>query len=194
MLLEHRQRECPLLRYTCMSNYRRSHIAGGTFFFTVNLADRSQTLLTSHIDVLERAFSDAKRILPFRIDAIVVLPEHLHCIWTLPPGDSDYSARWGVIKANFSRRLDSREKTPTSRATRRERTIWQRRFWEHGIRDEADRAAHLDYIHYNPVKHGYASSAAEWPYSSFHRFVQAGLYSAGWAAADSELPGNRGER
>ena len=176
-----------------MSDYRRLRIAGGRYFFTVNVADRASALLTSHIRELKTSFADTRRILPFRIDAIVILPEHLHCIWTLPPDDADSSARWQLIKGNFSRHVAAQETRSRSRARRRERGVWQRRFWEHAIRHEASYAAHLDYIHYNAVKHGYATAPGEWPYSSFGRFVQAGLYPRDWAACPA-LSGNMGER
>lgn len=107
---------------------------------------------------------------PFRIDAWVLLPEHLHCIWTLPEGDMNFSKRWGLIKANFSRELKGQRTTP----------VWQNRFWEHLIRDDRDLQTHLDYIHYNPVKHGLVESPKDWPYSTFHRYVQEGFYPLNW--------------
>jgi putative transposase len=176
-----------------MPNYKRIRLTGGTYFFRVNLHDRSKRLLTSHIEGLKRSFAETKRVLAFRIDAIVVLPDHLHCIWTMPPNDSNFSERWQLIKADFSRRIPRQEVRSNSRAKRRERAVWQRRFWEHVIRDEASRAAHFDYIHYNPVKHGYVTSPTQWPYSSFHRFVQAGVYPHDWAAC-IEMVGSAGER
>ena len=114
--------------------------------------------------------------------AWVVMPEHLHCIWRLPPGDDDYSTRWRLIKSRFSRAIAPTERRTKSRIAKRERGIWQRRYWEHLIRDDADLRAHIDYIHFNPVKHGYAPSAAAWPHSSFHRYVQAGLLPRDWAS------------
>lgn len=172
-----------------MPNYRRANIAGGTYFFTVNLADRTQRLLTEHAGVLREAFADTKTALPFTIEAIVVLPDHLHCIWALPPGDWDFSTRWLRIKAGFSYALSSPGKAAGAAASRR---IWQRGFWEHVIRDDADYAAHVSYIHYNPVKHGHVKRVADWPYSSFHRFVRNGLCSIDWAG--QEEPGRFGER
>ena len=139
-------------------------------------------MLTSHISILRNAFAEAKRAQPFEIDAIVVLPDHVHCIWTLPTADSDFSARWQIIKAYFSRRVGDGEVRSSSRVARRERGIWQRRFWEHCIRDDADYAAHIDYIHFNPVKHGHAATAADWPHSSFYRFVRSGVYPLNWAS------------
>jgi putative transposase len=140
-------------------------------------------LLTDHVDVLRSAFAEARRKRPFTIDAIVVLPDHLHCIWTLPDGDADFSARWHGIKWRFSRALPAGERLSPRRTGKGERGIWQRRFWGHVIRDETDLARHVDYIHFNPVKHGHVTSAADWPYSSFRRFVVAGVYPRDWAAS-----------
>jgi len=116
----------------------------------------------------------------FEIDAMVVLPEHLHCILTLPVGDSDFSTRWGLIKAYFSRQVDRGERISKSREKRGERGIWQRRFWEHLIRDEIDYRQHVDYIHWNPVKHGWVQAVKDWPHSSFHRYVKMGVYPENW--------------
>jgi putative transposase len=165
-----------------MPNYRRVWVPGGTYFFTVTLANRSSTLLVDRIDALRRALRVARHVRPFEIDAIVVMPDHLHAIWTLPIGDADYSTRWSHIKAEFSRAIPSGEFACTSRRDRRERGIWQRRFWARAMVDERDFAAHIDYVHFNPVKHGYANSAAEWPWSSFHRFVREGLLDARWGS------------
>ncbi|MDB5970429.1 MAG: hypothetical protein JWQ90_2879 [Hydrocarboniphaga sp.] len=167
-----------------MPHYVRTHVPGGSFFFTVALLERRRSLLTDHADTLRASFHQVRRKRPFTVDAIVVLPDHLHCIWTLPAGDADYSTRWRLIKAAFSRSLDAGEPLSARRQLKQERGIWQRRFWEHAIRDERDYAAHADYIHYNPVKHGHAARAADWPYSSFRRWVAAGLYPENWAAGD----------
>lgn len=167
-----------------MTDYRRLRIQGGTYFFTVNLADRRRTLLTDHPEILRQAFRDTRAAHPFTIDAIVVLPDHLHCLWTLPDGDADFSLRWRQIKAAFSRALPPGEPVSPSRRTKAERGIWQRRFWEHAIRDERDYALHLDYIHFNPVKHGYVDRVADWPYSSFQRWVRRGVYPPAWAGGD----------
>jgi REP-associated tyrosine transposase len=140
-----------------MTSYRRSVARGGTYFFTVNLEDRRLTLLTEHIDLLRRAFRETRCRHPFVIDAIVVLPEHLHAIWTLPENDSDYATRWRLIKSTFSRALPDGERRSASRAERRERGIWQRRYWEHTLREDEDFARHVDYIHFNPVKHRHVS-------------------------------------
>ena len=154
-----------------MSDYRRLWIAGGCYFFTVNLRERSPNdLLVRHIDVLRASVCEMRRSWPFRIDAWVVLPDHLHCIWTLPEGDADFATRWRLIKAGFARRLPRTEWRSASRARRGERGIWQRRYWEHAIRDDRDFASHIDYVHFNPVKHGYVTSPADWPYSTFRRW------------------------
>ncbi|MEZ5673479.1 MAG: transposase [Thiotrichaceae bacterium] len=163
-----------------MSNYLRYRIPGGCYFFTVNLLERKRHLLTEHIDLLRHAFRTVKQQRPFHIDAIVILPEHLHCILTLPEHDDDFSGRWRAIKKIFSKQLPATEYRSTVRRNRHERGIWQRRFWEHAIRDETDYVQHIDYIHYNPVKHGWVTQAINWQYSSFHRFVQQGIYSPTW--------------
>ncbi|HET7063053.1 MAG TPA: transposase [Rudaea sp.] len=163
-----------------MPNYRRASIVGGCYFFTVVLANRQSSLLFDRIDLLRDAIRAAKQARPFRVDAIVVLPDHLHCIWILPSGDADYAIRWAHIKGVFSRNVAGGEAICDSRVAKRERGIWQRRFWEHAIRNEADYAHHLDYIHYNPVKHGWSMRPADWPYSSFQRFVGRGSYPLDW--------------
>ena len=166
-----------------MPQYTRAHAPGGTFFFTVALLERHRTLLTDHIDLLRAAFSIVRAARPFTLDAIVVLPDHLHCLWTLPPDDADFSTRWRLIKSRLARGLPVGERRSQRRIAKQERGIWQRRFWEHVIRDERDLRQHVDYIHYNPVKHGHAARPAEWPHSSFHRYVQRGVYTADWGAA-----------
>ena len=169
-----------------MTEYRRARLPGASWFFTVNLAQRhGNQLLIEKIDVMRDAFRTVRARCPFRIEAVVILPDHLHCVWTLPPGDEDFSTRWGLIKAYFSRTVEQGERRSTSRAKRGERGIWQRRFWEHLIRDEGDLARHIDYIHWNPVKHGWAQRAAEWPYSSFHEYLKRGIYPDGWGGGDS---------
>ena len=177
-----------------MTNYRRAPIAGGTFFFTVNLANRRSSLLVDNIDQLRAAFRKTRHRHPFVIDAIVILPDHLHAIWTLPEGDGDFATRWNLIKGRFSRGLGRTERVSPSRLSRRERGIWQRRYWEHAIRDDEDFARHVDYIHFNPVKHGHVDRIAAWPYSSFHRFIRQGMYPAEWAADIDGDDGNFGER
>jgi putative transposase len=167
--------------------YRRSSTAGGLWFFTVNLENRNEDLLTRNVDVLREVMRGVRRAHPFSVVAMVVLPEHLHAIWRLPPGDSDFPLRWSLIKAGFSRRIDAGEQVSASRLARRERGIWQRRYWEHQIRDESGLARHVDYIHFNPVKHGWVRAPAEWPHSSFGRYVAEGMLPADWGGkADSD--------
>ena len=166
-----------------MPDYRRLRIPGGTYFFTVNLLERwPNDLLVRHIDVLRDAVRQTRRRYPFHVDAWVVLPDHLHTVWTLPEGDADFANRWRTIKQRFSRALDVTERRSRVRLRRGERGIWQRRFWEHAIRDERDFAAHVDYVHVNPVKHGYVARVQDWPFSTFRRFVGAGVYPLDWAA------------
>jgi putative transposase len=172
--------------------YRLNFIPGGTYFFTVALTDRKRDWLVRHINLLRLAFRRAKRERPFTIDAIVVLPEHLHCVWTLPPGDADYSHRWRLIKARFSKDL-LLAGAPIHQSAKGEYNVWQRRFWEHTVRDEADLLAHVDYIHYNPVKHGPVTRVSDWPYSSFHRCVRMGWLSADWADDPNLSEGMTGE-
>ena len=164
-----------------MPDYRRNHAPGGSFFFTVNLADRRLRLLTEHIDALRAAFRETRRHHPFCIDAMVVLPDHLHAIWTLPESDDDFATRWRLIKSTFSRHVAAGERISQSRISKGERGIWQRRYWEHTLRNEQDFERHVDYIHINPVKHGYVTRVAAWPYSSFHRMVKLGVYPEDWA-------------
>ncbi|HZH81546.1 MAG TPA: transposase [Phototrophicaceae bacterium] len=166
--------------------YRRSFVPGGTYFFTVALTDRNRDWLVKHVDLLRAAFRHARREQPFAIEAVVVLPEHLHCIWTLPPGDADYSQRWRLLKSRFSRAL-SAGGVPVRKNAKGEYNVWQRRFWEHTVRDERDFQAHVDYIHYNPVKHGLVTRVGDWPYSSFHRFVRLDWLHSNWAS-DPNLP------
>ena len=177
-----------------MTSYRRNFIAGGSFFFTANLADRRLRLLTDHIDNLRTAFRETRQRHPFTIDALVVLHDHLHAVWTLPEGDSNFATRWRLIKSSFSRRLPAGEATSISRLSKGERGIWQRRFWEHTIRDEEDFARHIDYVHINPIKHGYVTRVGDWPHSSFHRMVKLGVYPEDWAADLARTDGDFGER
>ena len=167
--------------------YRRSKASGGTYFFTVNLADRSSTLLVEHVAELRQAVRTVKQRHPFNILAWVVLPEHMHAVWALPFDDDDFSTRWMLIKMGFSRSIQRDESIAASRLRKGERGIWQRRFWEHQIRDENDLARHIDYVHINPVKHGHAGKASDWPYSSIHRYIRHGLLASDWAA-DANLP------
>ncbi|MFV0665745.1 REP-associated tyrosine transposase [Denitromonas sp.] len=150
-----------------MPNYRRNRVPGGTYFFTVTLADRRSHALTDHVEALREAVRRVQQARPLRIDAWVVLPDHLHAIWTLPEGDADYSSRWREIKKAFTRAVGG--------------SAWQRGFWEHTLRDERDYTAHVDYVHINPLKHGLVERVRDWPYSSFHRAVAQGVYPADWA-------------
>ena len=177
-----------------MVHYRRNLVAGGTFFFTVTLADRRATHLVDHVDTLRDAFRAAGGERPFEIDAIVILPDHLHAIFTLPPEDADFSGRWRRIKGYFSSAL-IKSAASLRRHANGELALWQRRFWEHTIRDDRDFAQHVDYIHFNPVKHRLVSRVADWPHSSFHRFVRDGILPEDWAGdADERGGGNFGER
>ena len=168
-----------------MSNYRRAWEAGGTYFFTVNLMRRGgNDLLVRHIDLMRSAVALVRRRHPFVIHAWVVLPEHMHCVIGLPVGDVGFSSRWRLIKSAFSKSLPVGEWRSPVRVRRGERGIWQRRYWEHLIRDEADFNAHVDYVHINPVKHGLVKWVADWPYSTFHRLVAQGVYPSDWAGGD----------
>ena len=177
-----------------MTAYRRNFVLGGSFFFTVNLADRRSRLLAARVDLLREAFRYVRLRHRFSLDAIVVLPDYLHAIWTLPPGDADCAMRWRLIKAFFSRGIEAGEQISASRERKGERGIWQRRYWEHTLRDERDFERRCDYIHFNPVKHGHVRAAAEWPHSSFHRFVKLGIYSADWACGEESDGSDFGER
>jgi len=164
-----------------MPDYRLYRVRGGKYFFTVNLLERQQDTLVRHINVLREAVRKTRRERPFHIDAWAVLPDHMHCIWTLPPGDDDFSNRWKSIKIRFVQAIPPTERRSPVRIAKGERGIWQRRFWEHVIRDEADYEHHLNYVHWNPVKHGLVKKVADWPFSTFHRYVQAGILPIDWA-------------
>jgi len=170
-----------------MTNYRRNYIQGGYYFFTVVLNDRKSDLLIRYINELRAAFSEVKRRHPFEIIAIVVLPEHLHCILRLPEGDDDFSLRLRQVKANFSRKLPKIERISASRKKKQERGIWQRRFWEHSIRDDEGLNRHIEYIYFNPVKHELVDYVADWEYSSFHRDVKKGLFTNSWLGNGDDL-------
>ena len=175
-----------------MPDYRRNRVPGGAYFFTVNLLNRRSTVLTDNIDTLRAVVASVRAQRPFHIDAWVVLPDHMHVIWTLPD-DADYSGRWRAIKKAFAKAMPATERRSAARVRRGERGVWQRRFWEHTVRDEADYAAHMDYTHFNPVKHGLVTSPADWPFSSFRRCVRQGLYPADWAGGSVQLA-ETGER
>ncbi|MGH8581310.1 MAG: REP-associated tyrosine transposase [Gammaproteobacteria bacterium] len=147
-------------------DYRRAKVAGGTYFFTVNLAERNRNLLVEHVDLLRAVVQKVKSAHRFHIDAMVILPDHLHAVWTLPVGD------WQIGKD---------ERRNASRVAKGERGLWQRRYWEHLIRDELDYARHVDYVHFNPVKLGYVERVADCPHSTFHRYVTNGVYTKDWA-------------
>lgn len=160
-----------------MGDYRRTFVKGGCYFFTAVTFERRRLLVrNSQLDRLRHGLRTVMVSHPFRLEAIVVLPDHLHCIWTLPEGDADFSTRWRLLKRHFS--------AASSLPTRRNgaKPVWQSRFWEHLIRDEEDFRRHLDYIHYNPVKHGYVNAPAQWAYSSFTRYVQRGWYDEDWGS------------
>jgi putative transposase len=168
-------------------DYRRYRVAGGTYFFTVNLLDRRLDLLVREVVRLREAVRGVRRARPFHIDAWVVMPEHMHAVWTLPEGDTDFSGRWREIKKAFVKGLPAEERRSAVRVARGERGVWQRRFWEHAIRDERDYAAHVDYVHFNPVKHGLANAASDWPYSSFRSCVARGMYPADWVGVAEDM-------
>jgi putative transposase len=176
-----------------MSNYRRNRVPGGTYFFTVNLLDRNCSLLVDKIENLRKSVRRTHELMPFHIDAWVVLPDHMHALWTLPAGDADFPRRWHAIKMAFSKSIEPEEARSLNHIHRGERGIWQCRYWEHTIRDERDYAGHMDYIHFNPVKHGLVTEVTSWPFSSFHRCVEKGIYPEGWAIK-SDLNGEWGER
>ena len=175
-----------------MVHYRRNRLAGGTYFFTVTLRDRRSDVLVRHVGLLLEAFRSVRVERPFTIDAIVILPEHLHTVWTLPEGDADYSGRWRAIKSRFTHALRATG-IPLNCDKRGEYALWQRRFWEHTIRDASDYAHHVDYCHWNPIKHGLVQHLADRSYSSFHRYVRHGLLSPDWAGDIAEPEMEYGE-
>ncbi|SHM20457.1 REP-associated tyrosine transposase [Phytopseudomonas punonensis] len=176
-----------------MPNYRRARVPGATYFFTINLHDRHSNLLIREIELLRETVRATRARHPFHIDAWVVLPDHMHCLWTLPPGDANFASRWKIIKFAFAKRLPITETRTANQQRRRERGIWQRRYWEHLIRDERDYQQHFDYIHINPLKHGYVEHLEDWPYSSFHRAVAMGVYPAGWCVEPERADRGYGE-
>jgi putative transposase len=178
-----------------MPNYVRNRVAGGTYFFTVVAFHRRHILTTDRArPLLRTAMDGVQRKWPFTTDAIVLLPDHLHAIWTLPDGDSDYSRRWAEVKEAFTRsylRAGGHEgPTSLSRRKHRERGVWQRRFWEHTVRDEDDFKRCLDYVHWNPVKHGLVERVRDYPWSSFKRYVRLGEYDPDWGSDPvADVPG-----
>jgi putative transposase len=176
-----------------MSRYVRAKVEGGTFFFTVTLADRPSDLLIRHIGRLRTAYASVQQAYPFETIAICILPDHVHAIWSLPDGDADFPRRWSLIKSGFSRGLPSEADRSFSKVAKREKGIWQRRFWEHAIRDDRDFSRHVDYTHFNPVKHGHVPRVCDWPYSSFHRYVAREMLPLDWGGNVGDMTGAFGE-
>ena len=174
-----------------MPRYVRAK-SGTLFFFTVVLAERSSSLLVDEIDRLREVYRTIQRRRPFETIAVCVLPDHVHAVWALPEGEADFSTRWSLIKSGFSRGLSSSSRS-ASKVAKREKGIWQRRYWEHAIRDDADLERHVDYVHFNPVKHGHVARETDWPHSSFHRYVERGLLPADWGGDIKGIQGSFGE-
>lgn len=171
--------------------YRRDHTEGATYFFTVATCGRRRLFADAAAVVdLRAAFRAEMARRPFRIDAIVILPDHLHAVWTLPPKDADFSLRWRNIKRTFTAAVpaERRPAVPASRRHKHEQALWQRRFWEHRIRDERDFLQHVDYIHWNPVKHGYVTRPTDWPHSSLHRYIRQGILPPDWGCDPVSIP------
>lgn len=170
--------------------YRRTQVPGGTLFLTLVTFDRSP-LFRSHsaVEHFRAAIRKVQAGRPFVVDAAVILPDHIHVLWTLPDGDTDYPTRVRLLKTHFTK-LHGGDRcgnvVNASRALKGERNVWQRRYWEHTIRDEKDFQAHADYIHYNPVRHGYVAAARDWPHSTFHDWMRRGIYDLAWGT--DELP------
>jgi putative transposase len=164
--------------------YRRAKTPGATYFFTVNLYKRKSNLLLKEITLLRAIFRRVHHLHPFTIDAIVILPDHIHAVFTLPENDSDYSLRWNLIKGYFSKEIQTKGLISASRKSKKERGTWQRRFWEHLIRNEYDLQNHIDYIHHNPVKLGYVQQAAQWKYSSIHKYIKKCAMFKNWAYSE----------
>ncbi|MCF6212165.1 MAG: transposase [Gammaproteobacteria bacterium] len=177
-----------------MSNYRRANTAGGTYFFTVVSYRRQEILCDERVrSALREGIDRTRQKYPFEINAWVLLPDHLHCLWTLPKGDANFPVRWAKIKRHVSLVCGDCYKRSAwlsdSRKKHRESTLWQRRYWEHQIRDESDFNRHVEYIHYNPVKHGLCEQPIQWPHSTLHRYVREEKYPADWAMKDSSFDG-----
>ena len=176
-----------------MPRYVRAKIAGGTFFFTVAIRDRSDDLLVREIDRLRDSYRMVQERRPFETIAICILPDHLHALWTLPDDDADFSTRWNLIKGSSPHGYGGVSRGPTRRIAKRKKGLWQRRYWEHAIRDELDLARHIDYIHFNPVRHKLVPRARDWPHSSFHRYVARGDLPEDWGGDMREISGAFGE-
>lgn len=171
-----------------MPNYRRAHVKGGTYFLTINALERHDNdIFTRHIDLLRHAVRLVKTRYPFIIHAWVVLPEHMHCVIELPVGDDNFSTRVRLIKLIFSKSLPKIERRSEVRERRAERGIWQRRFYEHCIQSDLDFERCVNYVHFNPVKHGWVSSVKDWTFSTFHRDVALGVLPLDWAGDGSSL-------
>ena len=172
--------------------YRRAFVPGGSYFFTL-VTERRQPIFDNAdaVDILRKAFAVVRASRSFEIDAIVILPDHLHCIWTLPPNDADFSTRWRLIKTWFTKHCDRDllVSANVSRRRKKQQAIWQNRYWEHLLRDTSDFENHVDYIHYNPRKHGLVTRPVDWPYSSFHRFVERGVLAKDWGCSDMKFDG-----
>jgi putative transposase len=175
--------------------YRRAFIPGGSYFFTL-VTERRRKLFVDEANVvlLRRAFHHVMRKRPFVLDAAVIMPDHLHCIWTLLPDDADFSTRWRLIKTWFTKNCDDQYKSTANASCMKKsgQAIWQHRYWEHLLRDESDFERHVDYIHYNPVKHGYVKRPLDWKYSSLHRYVKQGVISEKWGESYIDFPGDIG--
>ena len=181
-----------------MSRYRRADTPGATYFFTVVSYRRQPILCDEPIrSALRHAIAEVRTRHPFVVEAWVLLPDHLHCLWTLPPNDADFATRWALIKREVSLACGPGYRKSAwlsaSKKKHRESTLWQRRYWEHRIRDETDLARHIDYIHHNPVKHGLCRAPRDWPYSTLHRYIEAGTVPADWGASTLPLDGEFGE-
>jgi putative transposase len=176
-----------------MPQYIRARIKGSIFFFTVVLAGRRSNLLVDEIDRFRQSYRVIQQAYPFETIAICVLPDHLHALWSMPENDADFSKRWSLIKSGFSRGLNPAQSRSTSKISKREKGIWQRRYWGHAICDDEDFERHVDYIHFNPVKHGHVARVSDWPHSSFHRYVERGLLAADWGGDMRDVKGSFGE-
>ena len=174
-----------------MVAYRRNRVQGGYYFFTVNLKNRNQSWLVEHVDLLRSAFQETQQKYPFKTIAVVILPDHMHALWGLPEGDDDYSMRWKYLKGRFTSKLKKR--ITLRKSAKGKYGVWQDRFWEHTIKDENDMHRHIDYIHYNPVKHHHCDAVKDWKYSSFHRFVENGVLPIDWGVSYQEFKKSFGE-